>query len=79
MKIITMGKKSRYALIVMLKDRITRKSIDDKITYYNSDNIKELRKLYLSMLNFHLDNGDSKTLLDCCIYDYKEGHYCNLY
>lgn len=77
MKIITFGEKSRYALIVMLKDRITRKSIDDKITYYNSNNINELRRLYSSMIESRC--GKYESILDCCIYDYQENHYCNLY
>lgn len=78
MKIITLGKKhSRYALILMKLEKPNGKSIDDTITYYNSDDLNELQNLASTLIE---EIGVKvQHHLDLNIYDYHDMKYVNLY
>ena len=65
---------TRYSLILMKVDRITKKSIDDTITYFNSNSLEELQRVRYDLIVHH--KFDENCLLDIAIYDYIEGHYC---
>lgn len=72
MKIVTLNAKNkRYALIFMKLDRAGGKCIDNTITYYYSDSIKELAKLELDIRNA----SGYKYYPSIDIYDYKESRY----
>lgn len=77
MKIVTFGNKiKRFALIVMKCDRSTKESVDNTITFYYSDDLKELSKLELSLREVSMN---SPHYLDIKTYDYKEMHYVRGY
>lgn len=77
MKIIRLGKQhTRYALIVMLLDKPNGKSLDDKVTYYNSNNLDELLETHSNLLQIH-NNYDS--YLEMKIFDYQEMKYVRCY
>lgn len=74
MKIVTLNAKNkRYALIFMKYDHagIGGKCIDNTITYYYSDSLKELERLKLDILNA----SGYKYYPNIDIYDYKEMRY----
>lgn len=76
MKVKTFGEKSRYALILMKKDA-KGKCIDDTITYYNTDDMDELKEVYdnLQICQEHHIAKHTGIYLDIDCYDYKQCKY----
>ena len=77
-KIVTIGnqyennKRVRYALIVMKLDRIGGQSIDNTITFYNSNNLKKLQQTQQILQDISLH----KTYyIDTQIFDYENMKY----
>lgn len=76
MKVVTFGKKSRYAIILM-KENAKGESIDNTITYYNEDNLDALQSVYDSLYEcqrHHYEKHDG-IYLNISAYDYQEARY----
>ena len=71
-KEITNNKRTRYALIIMIKDKITGLSTDNTITFYYSNNLKKLKETRQLLI---LISQDKTYYIDAELYDYENMEY----